>query len=141
MYSSRVFRGCRALMAAAKSTATKPSGGSTPAAPKGILKFLGGIPEASRTDAIKKIWVYIKAFRVVRILMAFKSIFDSAALRNELEKAGINTSFIPLIWKYVIKNPKCEFDEIPSLPLVVYPLLQSKFKTSTSTVDIVLEID
>ncbi|KAI3969641.1 hypothetical protein MKX01_020202 [Papaver californicum] len=65
MYSSRVFRGCRALMAAAKSTATKPSGGSIPAAPKGILKFLGGIPEASRTDAIKKIWVYIKASRVV----------------------------------------------------------------------------
>ncbi|KAI3980352.1 hypothetical protein MKX01_003891 [Papaver californicum] len=73
MYSSRVFGGCRALMAAAKSTATKPSGGSTSAAagPKGILKvvpvspalgkFLGGVPEASRTDAVKKIWVYIKA--------------------------------------------------------------------------------
>ncbi|KAI3992158.1 hypothetical protein MKX01_015049 [Papaver californicum] len=71
--------------------------------------------------------------------MAFKSIFDSAALRAELEKAGISTSFIPLIWKYVIKNPNCEFDEIPSLPSAVYPLFQSKFKTSTSTVDTVLE--
>ncbi|RZC54693.1 hypothetical protein C5167_013546 [Papaver somniferum] len=71
--------------------------------------------------------------------MAFKSIFDSAALRTELEKAGINTSFIPQIWKYVIKNPNCKFDEIPSLPSALYPLLQSKFKTSTSTVDTVLE--
>ncbi|KAI3857399.1 hypothetical protein MKW92_037217 [Papaver armeniacum] len=71
--------------------------------------------------------------------MAFKSIFDSAALRTELEKAGINTSFIPQIWKYVIKNPNCKFDDIPSLPSALYPLLQSKFKTSTSTVDTVLE--
>ncbi|KAI3931892.1 hypothetical protein MKW98_012302 [Papaver atlanticum] len=71
--------------------------------------------------------------------MAFKSIFDSAALRTELEKAGVNTSFIPQIWKYVIKNPNCKFDEIPSLPSALYPLLQSKFKTSTSTVDTVLE--
>lgn len=71
--------------------------------------------------------------------MAVKSIFDSPALRTELEKAGINTSFIPQIWKYVIKNPNCKFDEIPSLPSALYPLLQSKFKTSTSTVDTVLE--
>ncbi|MCL7044866.1 hypothetical protein MKW94_003022 [Papaver nudicaule] len=71
--------------------------------------------------------------------MALKSIFDSGALRTELEKAGIKTSFIPIIWKYVIQNPNCEFDEIPSLPSAIYPLLQSKFKTCTSTVDTVLE--
>ncbi|OVA13096.1 SWIB/MDM2 domain [Macleaya cordata] len=83
---SRVFRGCRVLMAAAKATATKPSSTTTtsslnpsaaaaPPAPKqsrptGILKvtpvspalrkFLG-VPEVSRTDAVKKIWEYIKS--------------------------------------------------------------------------------
>ncbi|MCL7037548.1 hypothetical protein MKW94_026169 [Papaver nudicaule] len=73
MYSSRVFGGCRVLMAAAKSTAKKVSvttASSTPAAPKGILKVvpvspaLGeflGVSEASRTDVVKKIWVHIKA--------------------------------------------------------------------------------
>ncbi|XP_059651760.1 upstream activation factor subunit spp27-like [Cornus florida] len=96
--SSRVFKGCRALLAAAKAetakstaakkgTATKkgtaaakatkplsssprpPKQPSTVARSSGILKvspispalseFLG-VPESSRTDAVKKIWAYIK---------------------------------------------------------------------------------
>ncbi|XP_052194029.1 protein TRI1 [Diospyros lotus] len=81
-------KGCRALMAPAKAAASKsssssaakpkPRSSSSPkspstarklSAPGGILKvspvspalhqFLGA-PEASRTDALKKIWAYIK---------------------------------------------------------------------------------
>ncbi|XP_050225488.1 upstream activation factor subunit spp27-like [Mercurialis annua] len=92
--ASRVFKGCRALLAPAKSaaaaatptpaapktTATKKTTAAAAAKPKvkrekpvrlsGILKpmpvspvlreFLGGVPEASRTDAVKKIWAHIK---------------------------------------------------------------------------------
>ncbi|KAB5529660.1 hypothetical protein DKX38_019741 [Salix brachista] len=86
--ASRVFKACRALLAPAKSatasktTATKTSAASskpkpkakpastTPGAPRGILKpnpvspvlgdFLGGVPESSRADAVKKIWAHIK---------------------------------------------------------------------------------
>ncbi|KAF5946555.1 protein TRI1 [Camellia sinensis] len=86
--SSGVLKGCRALMAAAKaatpkSSAAKPkpkpkpkpkavsksSSSSKMARPTGILKlapvspalhqFLG-VPEAARTDAVKKTWDYIK---------------------------------------------------------------------------------
>lgn len=73
--SARIFgKGCRILMAAAKSSAASSSGAT--AAPKGrgrpngilkpikvspaLEKFLGA-PEASRTDAVKKVWEYIKA--------------------------------------------------------------------------------
>ncbi|XP_042518157.1 protein TRI1-like [Macadamia integrifolia] len=77
MSSSRVFRGSPALMAAAKaakaSAATSSGVNATmPQAPNrtsGIFKvtpvshamrqFLG-VSEASRTDAVKKIWDYIK---------------------------------------------------------------------------------
>ncbi|XP_044487830.1 dual-specificity RNA methyltransferase RlmN [Mangifera indica] len=65
--------------------------------------------------------------------MSYRSIFDGGILRTEFEKAGINTHFIHTIWKFVIENPNCEWDEIPSLPSVVYPLLRSKFKPLTST--------
>ncbi|CAK7341707.1 unnamed protein product [Dovyalis caffra] len=86
--SFRVFKGFRALLApaksatASKSTATKTTAAkpkpkpkpkatsTTPKAPTGILKpkpvspvlseFLGGVHEASRTDAVKKIWSHIK---------------------------------------------------------------------------------
>ncbi|KAL7258391.1 hypothetical protein ACSBR1_004507 [Camellia fascicularis] len=86
--SSGVLKGCRALMAAAKaatpkSSAAKPkpkpkpkpkavsksSSSSKMARPTGIFKlapvspalhqFLG-VPEAARTDAVKKTWDYIK---------------------------------------------------------------------------------
>uniref|UniRef100_A0A5B6YUU8 Putative upstream activation factor subunit spp27-like n=1 Tax=Davidia involucrata TaxID=16924 RepID=A0A5B6YUU8_DAVIN len=89
--SSRVFHGCRALLAAAKAGTPKSSAAKTtaksktrsssspPPPPKqprqlarstGILKpvpvspalrnFLGA-PESSRTNAVKKVWEYIKA--------------------------------------------------------------------------------
>ncbi|CAN0830034.1 Upstream activation factor subunit UAF30 [Linum grandiflorum] len=86
-FAARVFRTSRPLLAPAKSSAAAPTGAKVPAkkpkraspkpksdaAPKktsGILKqvtvspelgsFLGGVPEASRTDAVKKIWSHIK---------------------------------------------------------------------------------
>uniref|UniRef100_A0A2P2NG42 Uncharacterized protein MANES_09G133600 n=1 Tax=Rhizophora mucronata TaxID=61149 RepID=A0A2P2NG42_RHIMU len=79
----RVFNGCRALLAPAKSAASpkpaapqpkskrkaKTSPPTLPRRPAGIVKpvpvspalrdFLG-VPEASRTDAVKKIWAYVK---------------------------------------------------------------------------------
>uniref|UniRef100_A0A5B7BKI4 Radical SAM core domain-containing protein n=1 Tax=Davidia involucrata TaxID=16924 RepID=A0A5B7BKI4_DAVIN len=71
--------------------------------------------------------------------MAFRSVFDAAQIRTEFEKAGINTHSIPFIWKYVIQNPNCEWEEVPSLPSAAYPLLRSKFKPSTSTLHSVVE--
>ncbi|KAJ9185688.1 hypothetical protein P3X46_005288 [Hevea brasiliensis] len=85
--ASRVFKGCRALLAptksaasttttaASKSKATKAAARkqkpnpTKPLKPSGILKvtpvspalrdFLG-VPESSRSDAVKNIWSYIK---------------------------------------------------------------------------------
>ncbi|KAK9674443.1 hypothetical protein RND81_12G232700 [Saponaria officinalis] len=68
----RTLGKCRFLMNASKTAAAKTTA-TTTAAPKplkGILKpmpispilkdFLGGAPEASRTEAVKKVWEYIK---------------------------------------------------------------------------------
>ncbi|CAH9082542.1 unnamed protein product [Cuscuta epithymum] len=65
--------------------------------------------------------------------MALKSVFDFSQIRAEFEQAGINTRFIPVIWKHVIQNPNCQWDEIPSLPSGAYVLLRSKFVPLTST--------
>ncbi|KAL6498369.1 hypothetical protein OROHE_026737 [Orobanche hederae] len=65
--------------------------------------------------------------------MAFKSVFDASAIKSDFESAGVNPNFIPLIWKHVLKNPNCRWDEISSLPSAAYPLLNSKFKPCTST--------
>ncbi|KAL9342009.1 hypothetical protein Peur_065334 [Populus x canadensis] len=85
--ASRVFKACRALLApakpatASKTTVAKPKPkpkakakaketSTTPGTPRGILKpnpvspvlgdFLGGVPESSRAEAVKKIWAHIK---------------------------------------------------------------------------------
>jgi chromatin remodeling complex protein RSC6 len=83
--ASRVFKACRALLApakpatASKTTVAKPkpkpkpkakATSTTPGTPRGILKpnpvspvlgdFLGGVPESSRAEAVKKIWAHIK---------------------------------------------------------------------------------
>ncbi|WRX15587.1 Radical SAM - like 4 [Theobroma cacao] len=63
-----------------------------------------------------------------------RSVFDAAELRARFNDAGINHQFIPSIWKYVLQNPGCELDDIPYLPSSAYPLLRSKFKPLTSTV-------
>lgn len=65
--------------------------------------------------------------------MAYKSVFDVSAIKSEFELAGLNPIFIPLIWKHVLKNPNCRWDEIDSLPSAAYHLLDSKFRPSTST--------
>ncbi|KAJ9159414.1 hypothetical protein P3X46_024922 [Hevea brasiliensis] len=67
------------------------------------------------------------------------SIFDAPDLRREFEKVGISLHFIPFIWKYVIKNPNCEWDDIPNLPSAAYSLLRSKFRTLSSTLDSIVE--
>ncbi|XP_073034658.1 uncharacterized protein [Primulina eburnea] len=71
--------------------------------------------------------------------MAHKSVFDASAVKSEFEVAGINPNFIPIIWKHVLQNPNCMWDEIPSLPVAVYSLLRSKFKPSTSTLHSALD--
>ncbi|KAI9181434.1 hypothetical protein LWI28_014996 [Acer negundo] len=65
--------------------------------------------------------------------MTLRSIFDGETIRTEFDKAGINSHFVHSIWKYVIENPNCEWEEIPSLPSAAYSLLRSKFKPLTST--------
>lgn len=65
--------------------------------------------------------------------MAFRSIFDASVLQTEFENAGINSQFIPLIWKHVVQNPDCKWDEIQSLPSAAYSLLKSKFVPLSST--------
>ncbi|KAL9417711.1 hypothetical protein AB3S75_040658 [Citrus x aurantiifolia] len=69
----------------------------------------------------------------------YRSVFDGGIIRAEFEKAGIKQHFIPLIWKYVIENPNCEWDEFPSLPSGAYSLLRSKFKPLTSTLHSVVD--
>ncbi|KAH7522793.1 hypothetical protein ACOSP7_005029 [Xanthoceras sorbifolium] len=65
--------------------------------------------------------------------MTLRSIFDGEIIRTEFDKAGINSHFLHPIWKFVIENPNCEWEEIPSLPSAAYPLLRSKFKPLSST--------
>ncbi|EEF34915.1 catalytic, putative [Ricinus communis] len=67
------------------------------------------------------------------------SIFDAPDLKREFQEANISLHFVPLIWKYVIKNPNCEWDQIPNLPSAAYSLLKSKFTTFTSTLHSVIE--
>lgn len=69
----------------------------------------------------------------------YRSVFDGGIIRAEFEKARIKQHFIPLIWKYVIENPNCEWDEFPSLPSAAYSLLRSKFKPLTSTLHSVVD--
>ncbi|KAG9131139.1 hypothetical protein Leryth_023860 [Lithospermum erythrorhizon] len=74
---SRFFKSSRALFqaaskasASAKKATPKAAGSATPKRATGILKlvpvssalsnFLGGAPEASRTEAVKKVWEHIK---------------------------------------------------------------------------------
>ncbi|XP_043716861.1 protein TRI1-like [Telopea speciosissima] len=110
MSSSTVFRGCQALMAAAKAARASVATSSEVAAPKprapsrsgGIFKvtpvspamskFLG-VSEASRTDAVKKVWEYIKLRnlqnptnkREIRCDEKLKTIFDGKDMVGFLE--------------------------------------------------------
>ncbi|KAG2704722.1 hypothetical protein I3760_05G017900 [Carya illinoinensis] len=68
--------------------------------------------------------------------MTLKSIFDAKEIRAEFEAAGINPSFIPIIWKHAIisnNNDNFEWNHIPSLPSAAYPILYSKFNPLTSS--------
>ncbi|XP_051139365.1 uncharacterized protein LOC127257098 [Andrographis paniculata] len=65
--------------------------------------------------------------------MACRSVFDASAVKSDFESAGISPNFVPLVWKHVLKNPNCRWDEIPSLPSAAYALLNSKFMPCTST--------
>ncbi|KAI4375946.1 hypothetical protein MLD38_013756 [Melastoma candidum] len=67
--------------------------------------------------------------------MSLRSVFDAGAIKSEFETAEIGLGFIPLIWKHVLRNPDCEWGEIPSLPSAAYSVLASKFRPLTSAVD------
>ncbi|RWR82460.1 dual-specificity RNA methyltransferase RlmN [Cinnamomum micranthum f. kanehirae] len=71
--------------------------------------------------------------------MSFHSIFDLGAIRSEFQDAGISPQFIPSIWKHVLQNPKSEANGTPSLPSSAYPILISKFRSMTSTLESVVE--
>eukprot|EP00262_Sarcandra_glabra_P009442 TRINITY_DN23828_c0_g1_i1.p1 TRINITY_DN23828_c0_g1~~TRINITY_DN23828_c0_g1_i1.p1 ORF type:complete len:373 (-),score=47.01 TRINITY_DN23828_c0_g1_i1:361-1479(-) len=71
--------------------------------------------------------------------MALRSVFDLGAIKSEFEKEGINPQFIPIIWKHVLQNPNSQPHDVSSLPSTAYPLLISKFRSTTSTVDSVVE--
>ncbi|KAG8073905.1 hypothetical protein GUJ93_ZPchr0006g41367 [Zizania palustris] len=63
-----------------------------------------------------------------------RSVFDAAYIRAEFAAAGISPHFIPLIWKYVLQNPRCgDLDGVTSLPAAAYALLRQKFRPITST--------
>uniref|UniRef100_A0A804LFI7 Radical SAM core domain-containing protein n=2 Tax=Zea mays TaxID=4577 RepID=A0A804LFI7_MAIZE len=63
-----------------------------------------------------------------------RSVFDAVHIRSEFSAAGISAHFIPLIWKYVLQNPRCsDLDGVPSLPAAAYALLRQKFRPTTST--------
>lgn len=63
-----------------------------------------------------------------------RSVFDAAHIRSEFSAAGISAHFIPLIWKYVLQNPRrSDLDGVPSLPAAAYALLRQKFRPTTST--------
>ncbi|KAF6159762.1 hypothetical protein GIB67_030020 [Kingdonia uniflora] len=71
--------------------------------------------------------------------MEKSSIFDFGKVRAEFNNAGINTHFIPLIWKHVLQNPNCELDQVPSLPSAARTILKSKFRPLTTSIHSVIE--
>ncbi|XP_068654994.1 uncharacterized protein [Aristolochia californica] len=71
--------------------------------------------------------------------MSFRSVFDLGSLRTEFENAAISAQFIPSIWRHVLQNPNSQPHQVPSLPASAYPLLRSKFRSTTSTVASVVE--
>ncbi|XP_058069858.1 uncharacterized protein LOC131218956 [Magnolia sinica] len=71
--------------------------------------------------------------------MALRSVFDVGAITTEFEDAGISTRFISSIWKHLLQNPNSAAHDVPSLPSAAYPLLRSKFKTTTSALASVVE--
>ncbi|XP_020114674.1 upstream activation factor subunit spp27-like [Ananas comosus] len=90
---SRVFGVCRALMSAAKAKEASASAPAKKASSGGILKPVPvspvmrrfvGVPEISRSEAVKKVWDHIKAHglqnpenkREIRCDEKLKSIFD-----------------------------------------------------------------
>ncbi|EPS62421.1 hypothetical protein M569_12372, partial [Genlisea aurea] len=66
--------------------------------------------------------------------MAYKSVFDVAAIKADFDVAGVNRNFVPLVWKHVLQNPNRRWDEIPSLPCAAYSVLNSRYKSCSSAV-------
>ncbi|ONK58875.1 uncharacterized protein A4U43_C08F630 [Asparagus officinalis] len=104
---SRVFQGCRVLMAAAKS-GTKSTAASSTEKPKNIglmkplpvspaLKKFVGAAEVSRAEAVKKIWEHIKSNnlqnpankREIRCDEKLKSIFEGKDTVGMMEIARL----------------------------------------------------
>ncbi|TKY71240.1 Dual-specificity RNA methyltransferase RlmN [Spatholobus suberectus] len=75
--------------------------------------------------------------------MGIRSVFDGGEVRREFSKNGIDTKFIPIIWKHVIASASANAKEqkedwewekqVPSLPSSAYSLLRSNFSTPLSS--------
>lgn len=83
--ATRVFGNFRALMAAAKSSSTSSAAVGSKE-PKGILKVVPvspqlsefvGASEVSRSEAVKKVWQYIKLHNLQVFLSLFCYIYSS----------------------------------------------------------------
>ncbi|CAL9084780.1 hypothetical protein MUK42_31200 [Musa troglodytarum] len=106
---SRVFGGCRVLMAAAKAEAASPapekmkSGLLKPQSISPALKKFVGVPEISRNEAVKKIWEHIKLNqlqdpankRQIHCDDKLKSILDGRDKVGMFEISGLLASHFP----------------------------------------------
>ncbi|KAK7266848.1 hypothetical protein RIF29_19505 [Crotalaria pallida] len=72
--------------------------------------------------------------------MRIRSVFDYGEMRREFENSGIDTKFIPIIWKHLflfLKEQDSDSEEewdwqkrVPSLPSSAYSLLLSNFNNN-----------
>lgn len=62
------------------------------------------------------------------------SVFDESKLKSELARCGIKPLHVLPILSYVLAHKEAEAHEVPDLPKAAYPLLRSKFKSTTSSV-------
>ncbi|XP_045811010.1 uncharacterized protein LOC123905453 isoform X4 [Trifolium pratense] len=74
--------------------------------------------------------------------MKIRSVFDGVELRTEFQKIGIDSKFVPIIWKHLFLTLRSSNDwddddewekHIPFLPSSAYSFLRSNFKTPLSS--------
>ncbi|CAM6106971.1 unnamed protein product [Calypogeia fissa] len=62
------------------------------------------------------------------------SVFDESKLESEFALCGIKSLHVVTIFSYLLAHKEAEAHEVPDLPKAAYPLLRSKFKSTTSCV-------
>jgi hypothetical protein len=74
--------------------------------------------------------------------MKIRSVFDGVELRSEFENIGIDSKFVPIVWKHLFLTLRSGGEEsnywewekhVPSLPSSAYTFLRSNFKTPLSS--------